>query len=336
MEVQQNLSPNYTDNFWGERPPKLNSFIQERFDILKLQSNSNWGLFNGEDSYGICGVEINELFVLNLAKNLPLGQKKCYILDIGAGNFQCGDYLAKKINELCKSDMKFKIISVRGEEYLGPEKEKTGKCTIVKLGKFKVENIFAEFKKRNMKLVNKIDLAFSSQCMHHLCDSPGTFLQTYELLKPGKGIFASTGFYFNCFLNEQNPEEKLESCYAFNWFHMFFILNGTGSKFLLKNLEHNSDAQTAFILQRNDDQNCPLDLEYLGVIDRRINDRRGCFTWVKWKNFKKNYELLTKMNRRDLNIVYGDADLHKEIAVLDPKLNSYNFFPLTKISNKLG
>lgn len=69
------------------------------------------------------------------------------------------------------------------------------------LEQVKIENIDEELKKRGIDLADKCDLIVSHWTMNHLVDPFGTLKKLYSLLRPGKGIFASTGFLYKADTN---------------------------------------------------------------------------------------------------------------------------------------
>ena len=131
-------------------------------------------------------------------------EKEFYFLDIGAGNFQCGRAVATYINEnrgLFPNLKKAHIISVRAERNTQNPIQEDGICKLYNYGAFKVEELEEEFL-RNPLLAplgeaGKIDLIVSSWCFRHLVDPAGTFVQAYNLLRPGSGTLLMDGFFLN-------------------------------------------------------------------------------------------------------------------------------------------
>lgn len=183
---------------WKDRPSEIQERIDDAFEDLSCRSQGVWS-YNGSQSYGLANV--NELrFIQHLIKTNP-HQKEFTFLDIGAGDFQWGDSLAKNINELLDipEDVKINIISTRAEGYEGEEDTTVGKCRVFKLGNFKAENMEKEeekFKNKYFSLINNVDVIVSQWCFRHLVDPVGTLQQTYSLLKPNTGLFIGDGFFY--------------------------------------------------------------------------------------------------------------------------------------------
>src|SRR3990167_3976128 len=156
---------------WQNRPDDIKAKIDSAF--LNVSSHSslyNW-TYNGSNTYSLASVSETKLAHHLMVSNPE--QKEFNFLDLGAGEFQFGDYLAQQINKFTDipDDVKANIIGVRAEEYEGEECSTIGKCTIFKLGKFKLENMEEEeekFKKKYFPLTNNIDVTVTSWCFRHL------------------------------------------------------------------------------------------------------------------------------------------------------------------------
>ena len=165
MEINNNdiNNQNHTQNYfhWQQRPKIVQDHIDSVFRELSTQNQSNWGAFNGSESYTIAEIKDQLLIKQILSEGVEKGQIEFSILEIGAGNFQWEVNLANFINkqEGLASKIKVHIFGVRGEG--GEEKIETyGACTIYKMTAFKVENLVEEFRSRGFFLEEKLILLF--------------------------------------------------------------------------------------------------------------------------------------------------------------------------------
>lgn len=181
---------------WKQRTLEIQTKVTSDFDALKKYDHSMWGV-NGDDEYNLITIR-DHLLAERIIRDAPPTQKDFYFLDIGAGDFQWGDALAKYLNSLkdIRKDATFHIISVGGESYNGEKLRESGQCKIYNLGGFKVEELEAEFPKVGLNLKNRVDLAVSRLCFTHLVDPVGTLAQTFNLLRPGSGILLSQNFKY--------------------------------------------------------------------------------------------------------------------------------------------
>jgi len=183
---------------WTQRSENLKQIIDKVFNKLSEQTGSGWGIYNGDNNYGICGVNEYRL-MKKIIQQADGTQKEFYALDIGAGNFQWCEGLAKFLDQQTdlSSDIKVHIIGIRGENYLGAEVVDTDRCKIYRLGAFKVENLFEQFKTKNLDIENKVDLAVSRWTLRHLVDPVGTSIQIINhCLRPLTSYFLLDGFFF--------------------------------------------------------------------------------------------------------------------------------------------
>ncbi|MCI5052621.1 MAG: class I SAM-dependent methyltransferase [Simkaniaceae bacterium] len=161
-------------------------------------------------------------------------EREFHILDIGAGNFQLVDHLAKSL--LVPEGIQVHIYGLRGEQYHKDQNEQTGPITIHKIGRFKIEETNSELKKRGFTLANRVDLIFSRHTFIHLCDPVGTFQTTYNLLRPGKGIMLVDT------INYAIPKEGLPDGEIFDLEsasqRMLRLALATGGKFLYHFRQH--------------------------------------------------------------------------------------------------
>jgi hypothetical protein len=241
---------------WTQRPENIELKVSEAFKNVK-DEEFPWG-YNGSSKYEM-GYLKEHALLKTIISQAPAGQKDFYILDIGAGDFQWGQSLAKFIEEQTDlpKDIKVHIISVRGEKYLGDRIIETDRCKIYNLGAFKVEELFAEFKKEGLDLENKIDLCVSRWTFRHLVDPVGTFLQVYRLLR---GYFLFDGF---CFVY---GEEGARKSYTNGNHQMTQLLSDTGTPFLTTSF-NTGRSLNHFILQKPNLNPCQLPMSYKDVVE---------------------------------------------------------------------
>jgi ankyrin repeat protein len=243
---------------WTQRPESLQCDISSAFDRIVRDTSSSWNLYNGSPGYFICDINDYSLVkkIIQAAKGT---RKEFYALDIGAGNYQWSQGLADFIDQQTDlpNDIKLHIIGVRGESYLGNRAIETARCKIYYLGAFKIEELFAEFKKQNLDIENKVDLAVSRWCFRHLADPVGTFQQTYNLLRPETGFFLLDGFFL---LHEKEHMEDQD-----HNVQMTQLLLDTKAPFLT-NFFDGTRSLNHFILQRPDTTPCQLPMSYLDEV----------------------------------------------------------------------
>jgi len=238
----QNTSPQPSYLDWRCRPHEIQERINLAFKALRTQLC--WGMYNGSSSYNL-HVDQHRL-MQKIIQQADKEQTEFYVLDIGAGNFQWITALAKFLNEQQASlpkGVKVHIIGVRGEplrdkannplpDHNQQEVTETGICYVHKIGAFKVEEISKALEEQNLHLQNKIDFIVSQWTLRHLVDPAGTYLQTYQLLRPEKGFLLSDGFFF--YTQEQdalNSSNSIEFARTIDS-HLVQLLLDTGATFV--------------------------------------------------------------------------------------------------------
>lgn len=195
---------------WTQRSVEVQKAIDSSFSRLTSDTSSQWGAYNGRDWY--FGWIKEYLLLTTLIDQAPAGQTVITVIDIGAGDFQWGRELAKRLNEdkWIRPGITIQIINVRGESCTDTIIEE-GRCKVYYLGNFKVEELHSELRKRKIFVENQVDLIVSKWCFTHLVDPVGTYQQTFNLLRPDTGIFLGHGFQF--FLNSQTDDwDSWKSC----------------------------------------------------------------------------------------------------------------------------
>ena len=186
--------------FWERRPQSLNNCINEAFErIRRTPMIDSWSFF-GEASYWLCDISDTKI-VSTLIQEAPESQKDFYFLDIGAGNFSWSIGLAEFLNkENLREEATYHIIGINGETHFERNsafKEgivKDGNCIRYQFGSFKIEELIEELRKKDLNLLDSIDLIVSRWTFKHLADPVGTLLQACNLLRP-KGIFLCDGIF---------------------------------------------------------------------------------------------------------------------------------------------
>lgn len=312
-------TPHYLD--WTQRPSAIRTSISEAFDQLVYKEESDW-FYNGSKKYRICKVDEHAL-MKKIIQQAPSTQKDFYVLDIGAGKFQwsksLADYLEKQAD--ISKDIKVHILGVRGEKYLGDRIVETALCKIYNLGAFKIEELFAKFKKQELDIENKLDLIVSKWCFCHLVDPVGTLTQTYNLLRPKTGFLLMDGFMF---LQEKDnllttdPNSRLIQLFSditapfLTQFHSTF-----------SDLNH-------FILQRSDNIPCQLPMTYLDAeqaLGYQIQSER--VTRFSRRAQKEDKEISSELS--DYNNLYGNQILYDWLKVNELFLERSTWKPLQDI-----
>ena len=250
------ISTNFQGLNWTQRPTAVQEEISDSFEGLIHQKVCQWGLFNGSDGYNLCGVDEYAL-MKRIILEAPKEQKEFYALDIGAGNFQWGKGLAEYLNRQpdLPKDIKVHIIGIRGERNLEEREIQLDRYTLYNLGAFKIEELFEEFRKQGFELENKLDLVVSRWTFRHLVDPLGTFVQTYNLLRPGTGFLLLDGFFF---LHEEDKDPEAGNK------NMLQLFLDTKAPFLT---QHWNDTRSLnrFLLKRPDAAPCSLPMSYIGL-----------------------------------------------------------------------
>lgn len=124
---------------WRDRKTEINDAIANAFNSISNQTKSNWGLFNGCESYNLAYIKEHKLMKKLIQDRSP-ETKDFYALDVGSGNFEWGRGLAKYLNarkDLPK-DATIHIIGVRGEKNFNKEVTEQGQCKLYEFGQFQV------------------------------------------------------------------------------------------------------------------------------------------------------------------------------------------------------
>jgi ankyrin repeat protein len=295
---------------WTQRPPQIVDKITKVFNDLVNQKD-HWRA-HGDSSYGMCGIDERKL-IQTMIKQAPASQKEFYILDIGAGDFQMGEAVAKalKKDDSLPSDMTVHLINVRGEHYEGPKLEESKHCKVHKLGGFKVEELERELEKEfGFSFKNQIDIAFSRMCFFHLVDPVGTFTQTLNSLKPERGLLMIDGFYF--LLENETWDEIYPHRNSTDW-RMITFLNATHAPFLVSYHGGKGFMDICnFAIRRPDNQPCRLPMSYLTT--ESADSAIGSCSVTKFKSeLPQIYMISTLKGDGALRVLYGDRSLYNWI-----------------------
>ncbi len=263
---------------WKDRPLTVVDKINSVFEALSKKRTSNWR-DNGSTLYQELNIHEHYLAKKLIVDAYP-NQKEFNFLELGSGNFEWQQGLCDFINNQrdLPADIQVNIIGTRGESG-NVSILSEGKCKVYKLTTFKVENLTSEFKKLDLNLEDKVDLAISSWCFRHLVDPVGTFQQTYDLLRPKTGFFIVDGF---CFLEQNDTYESYlkrnngsePSAYMIN------LMVQTKAPFLLMK-DINKRRDWSFILNRPNEKTCRLPFKYQGECQSLCDQSTfasGCFT----------------------------------------------------------
>lgn len=259
---------------WQDRPIELQNKIDEVYKNLSSKKNGQWA-YNGFKQYLLALIDEKKL-ALHLIQSNPR-RKEFYFMDIGAGRLQWGDALAHYINEEGKGiaeDVKVHIIGIRGESYGGEEVTHIGRCTIYKLGAFKIENLEKEFEEKGWDIKGKVDMIVSSWTFRHLVDGAGTFKQAFDSLVPYTGLMLFDGFVSA--IGNQIEEGsglvteglRLLSEVGEN---IEILLADTGQPFLTNRQDGQGRIINTFIIQRSSDNELKLPIKYKGALPFQFN-----------------------------------------------------------------
>jgi len=299
-----NVWPRHFFLDWTQRPAEIHERITQAFNNRSCYVSSQWGCYNGAPKYDLCEIDEHKLLKV-LIDQAPLEQKVFYILDVGAGSFWWGKALACFINELegMRKDITFHIVSVRAEKNVDAPIVKSGQCINYNLGSFKVEelkNSLAHF----ILLEGQVDLIVSRWCFRHLVDPVGTFVQTYQLLRPKTGFLLMDGFLFD----PKNDENRLQGddryhiIPSFNY-EMSQLLLDTQAPFLMTHWSTELSLNR-FVLRRPNEEPCRLPMGYVGV--ERISD-----TFVVGSNCMTKFLRIPRKDEEDFmslpNLFSGGA-----------------------------
>lgn len=294
---------------WRKRPQEIQDKIEEIFQALtKRICDERWAS-RGDNRYSLAQISEDRL-IQKVIHQAPKNQKDFYILDIGAGNFQWGRSMADFINKQkdLPHDITIHVIGVRGEGG-SEEKESIGKCKIYELTAFKVENLFEEFQKRGFFLEKKVDFVISRLCFVHLVESLGTFLQTYELLRPGSGLLLMDGFYVfdkdDTWEKYVSGKSKIEPLV-----NLITLLLRTRVPFLLYPYAIHG-ALASFLLRKPNATPCLLKMSYTGIESPCEFSSIGSKCVTKFDMGDERYTIQHFMKSNDhFHTLYGDRALY--------------------------
>lgn len=293
---------------WTQRLPDIQSKIKDSFDFVQKDNCQSYK-FKGEVRYGLCKIDESAL-VKAIIQQASRGQKDFYIVDMGAGNFALGDYLAQYLNgeNGLPPDINIHIISVTAEEYTGDKLTTIGRCKHYRFGNFKAEDLLVELEKRGFGLEGCVDFIVSRWCFPHFVDSVGTFGQSYNLLRPGTGIYLGHGFYF--FYQNQT---QTDWCSLGNLLmrkeNMLRLLADTRAPVLVEMTEGWLDE---FLLRRLDESPCELEMSY-EALEKRKNSGLTVATdsVCKFRREPQSYESRFSLNIPETisGALYGSKSL---------------------------
>jgi len=251
---------------WHDRSDDTKRHIDRCFNTLSSRSNSKEWLYQGSHEYGLCS--INELdFIRTMIKEAPASQKEFWIIDIGAGDFQWSHSIAGVFPE----GITVNIIGLRGEKNLSERVRRSEGCNCYDLGAIKIEELDSELLREGFDIANKVDLIVSKWTFRHLTDPTGTFIQAYNLLRPGSGVMMLDGFFTGIDPGEYEDNGAMMRIVMDT--HALFLSSWYTAS---RSLHH-------FLLKRVDDTPCSLPMTYNSYADLEFGDqassgRAMCFT----------------------------------------------------------
>lgn len=131
-----------------QRSVELQNEINQTFQKFQRKQDLNLWAFKGAKSYYgyLDQMKLVETLIMNHSdKNKPL-----YFMDIGAGDFKWGFTISKLINDnnLLNPAQKIHIISLSGENLVGPEIVEDRNCKLYNFSSFPIDNLQDELEKK--------------------------------------------------------------------------------------------------------------------------------------------------------------------------------------------
>ncbi len=285
-----------------DRPLELRNIIDEAFTDVNRPHvyESNWGLFNGEDIYNICHVNEHQLLKSIIMKETE--RKDFYILDIGAGNFQWGETVAKFLQSQTELPygITIHIFGIRGEKHTQRREHENQDSKIKvqqhQLGSFKIEEMCNQFAKNGFDFNEDgkgFDLIVSRWTLRHLADPVGTLAQAYNILHPTTGIMLFDRFWF-MYGNTGTFDKELGILANKN---MLALLVSLKASFLV--MPWNDTATlNHYIMRKSDNSPCQIPLTYDSAV---VVSKKG-----EWNTYQIGSRCMTKFKEPQPNIFFPD------------------------------
>ena len=177
------------------RHPLVQARVNEVFD--KLQNRGSKWLYDGTDTIGISPMGLSDERLIDRVIKKSGDKNAIYLMELGAGyGFGWGRGMSKYLLENYKDHSKeFHVISLTGDMAPKYEKKIASNVTTHNFSGFKLEDLDKELPRFGLELENSVDLIVSRWTLRHLADPYGTLERAYDLLVPGKGIYAGDGFF---------------------------------------------------------------------------------------------------------------------------------------------
>lgn len=173
--------------------------VQAKVDLVFNHLEERWHNQGEVGLYRLMGLREEDIIHSLVKRKREEGKKNIYLLDVGAGRGAWGKAIERflKSNGFLNCGIHFHIISVTGGDLLEKDSIITNdNVTLYSFNKFKIENIIAEFKNRDLEIENQADLIVIRSTLEHLADPLGTLSQLYKLLTNKDGILLGTGFIY--------------------------------------------------------------------------------------------------------------------------------------------
>lgn len=299
-----------------DRPAEIQYKIDQSFAIVARDKFPKWN-FNGEvTAYYMCGFNEIMLFT-NYILDHP-DQTEFNFCELGGAHFRLTTNLAKTLfndSRLKNRDnLQIRLFNNRAEQYNG-EPILGKNISVYHDGQFKIENLENEFATRYSDLKIQFDVVITRWTFTHLVDPAGTFIQAYNLLRPGSFMIFDR---FYVLLDDQ----PLDANYNTNIFH---LVRNITSSFFFQESTYAADLMQ-FYVQRKDNTPCHLPLAYDKYEDTtkafKSFSASGCvtrfktlpeFTWVDYDTWKQEHDLGKGY--------YGDKELYDYVKSLHAKTN---------------
>lgn len=289
----------------AERPADIEAQIANVFKDLSRKKTSGWGLYNGQGLYGL--LEINEHKAM---KQLILDQypekKTFYALELGAGDFAWEGSLAEYLNaqDDLPKDIVVNIIGTRIESNVGVTTVREGICALHLLGPFEGNYLKRELEKHGFKIEGQVDLIMTRWALRHFADPLGTFVQAYDLLQPGQGLFFFDGFIIG--LEDKDKSENYQTNESNRT--LLRLLVESDEEFLVE--RYNRDRSfNRYVLRRTKPEQLKLPLTYVKFHKpERIYSGAGGYSVFR---LNPGFHLPKVSNANQSNILYGSEPLFK-------------------------
>ena len=226
--------------------------------------------------------------LIKLIQEAPSSRKEFHVLDIGAGNFGWAKGMADFVDQ--RTDLPegitVHIYGIRGERAPEFTVLKGRRSVLHGLGEFPVEDLGLEFKRRGLDLAGQLDLIISRWTFAHLTDPVGTFVQAYNLLRPGTGVLIMDSFRL---LYESHPTRSGKTGPLGYARQMVDFLGQVQAPLLVRDTGEGV-ANYQFMVKRSGEAPASIPMDYLQTVEvetRSAHFARGSTHIVRYRRHFK-------------------------------------------------